>query len=84
VTDDHLVNVSLWIITAFVILFIYALMRLKALERRRWNRGKCPSCRKPWVKFSHDKDQGRGYCCESCQRFIWISFSGIEKPRKKR
>lgn len=80
-SDEMFVKVSMWIIGAFVLVFIFALMRLKAEERKLWNRGRCFVCRSPWVKFSHCKDSGRGYYCEKCQRHIWISFSGIEKQK---
>jgi DNA-directed RNA polymerase subunit RPC12/RpoP len=62
----------------FCIMLWLCLRSFKRSEKKKWNRGRCP-CGQKWEKFSHSDDIGRGYTCSRCQRFIWLTFTGIDK-----
>jgi hypothetical protein len=66
---------------AFLFMCLWAFKSLKELkkrEKRLWNKGKC-RCGRAWECFSLSTDSGRGYSCQACEKFIWITFRGIDE-----
>lgn len=49
------------------------------LERKDWNKGRCPECGKEWGYFATDSQGGRGCACKECERVIWISYPWIDR-----
>ena len=53
------------------------------LERKDWNKGKCPECGRDWTYFDSDSQGGRGYWCLDCKRAIWISYPLIDRKKER-
>jgi len=43
-------------------------------EKREWNNGICPHCGGKWKCFDMDSQGGRGYNCNLCNKYTWISY----------
>lgn len=48
-------------------------------ERVEFNNGICPKCGKPLKFFDMDSQGGRGYCCNDCRYYTWVSYNCIDK-----
>jgi len=64
---------------AFFVLMISLTIIGNIMERKLWNKGKCPDCNKKWRYFDTDSQGGKGYTCDKCDRTIWISWPFIDK-----
>ena len=53
--------------------FIIGILIARHNEKRQWNNGYC-ACGSPWRHFDNDSQGGRGYCCDKCHSYIWISY----------
>ena len=47
-------------------------------EVQNFNLGKCPRCRVKWRHFDNDSQGGRGYVCDKCDRYTWVSWPGVD------
>lgn len=65
-------------ILGFILMLLIVGLLGAGLERRRWNKGRCPKCDGTWNLFDMDSQGGRGYKC-SCGEYIWISWPGVDK-----
>jgi hypothetical protein len=45
----------------------------RSREKKDWNNGYC-SCGHKWRYFDSDSQGGRGYCCDNCNNYIWVSY----------
>jgi endogenous inhibitor of DNA gyrase (YacG/DUF329 family) len=48
-------------------------------EYKEYNNGICPKCGKPLKWFDTDSHGGRGYCCNECRYYVWVSYDWIDK-----
>lgn len=48
-------------------------------EYKDFNNGVCPKCGKQLKFFDNDSHGGRGYCCDNCQYFTWVSYNWIDR-----
>ncbi len=59
-------DILIWTFTGGVLSFITigpVLVRHK--EKKKWNKGICPICGKPWMHYDTDSHSGRMYRCEN-------------------
>ena len=47
-------------------------------EKREWNGGICAISGKPWEKFDHDSQGGRGYK-DNQGNYVWVSYK-VDSP----
>ncbi len=59
--------------------FPYAIYR----EYKKFNKGICPKCGKRFRLFDRDSQGGRGYCCDDCGDYIWVSYDCVDKNYRK-
>lgn len=52
------------------------------VERKKFNNGVCPKCGKQLKHFDTDSQGGRGYCCNDCHYFTWVSYDCVDKNFK--
>ena len=50
-------------------------------EKKEYNNGICPKCGGRLIYFDSDSQGGRGYNCDKCNNFVWVSYN-VDKPRK--
>ncbi len=60
------------ILVALVLMTACALIA-RFLEKKDWNNGYC-TCGESWHYFDTDSQGGRGYKCNKCHKYIWISY----------
>lgn len=51
-------------------------------EKKEYNNGICPKCGRNLRYFDSDSQGGRGYNCDKCNNFVWVSYN-VDKPRKE-
>lgn len=51
-------------------------------EKRLFNGGKCEYCHRRLELFDHDSQGGRGYVCEHCNNYLWISYNCVDKKHR--
>ena len=44
-------------------------------EIKRYNNGVCAHCGAKLRHFDNDSQGGRGYVCDSCKDYIWVSWN---------
>jgi tRNA(Ile2) C34 agmatinyltransferase TiaS len=49
------------------------------LEKKGFNKGKCPECGGNLKQFDVDSHGGRGYCCHKCNYHTWVSYNCVDK-----
>ena len=52
-------------------------------EKHNFNNGYCPRCGGKLKYFDTDSQGGRGYCCDKCKYFTWVSYYFVDKIYKK-
>lgn len=69
------------IYVSFIILILLILGVLWCIntEYKDFNNGVCPKCGKQLKCFDIDSHGGRGYCCDNCQYFTWVSYNFIDR-----
>lgn len=65
-----------------VILVISGISAAMYLEYRGFNKGTCPKCGRPLRWFDTDSQGGRGYCCNKCKYYTWVSYNSVDKNYK--
>lgn len=75
---------TLIVCIAIIILVISGILIGMYLEYKDFNNGICPKCGKPLIWFDTDSQGGRGYCCNKCRYFVWVSYSCIDKKYKNK
>lgn len=51
-------------------------------KHKEFNNGVCPKCGKQLKHFDTDSQGGRGYCCNDCHYFTWVSYDCVDKNFK--
>jgi hypothetical protein len=51
------------------------------LEKKGFNNGICPYCKRKLVHFDTDSQGGRGYTCKNtnCGYYTWVSYKCVDK-----
>ena len=51
------------------------------LEKKSFNNGTCPYCKRKLVHFDTDSQGGRGYTCKNtnCGYYTWVSYNCVDK-----
>lgn len=70
----------IWIL--IVILIICSIGYSIHRERVGFNNGICPKCGKPLKSFDIYLQRGRGYYCNDCHYYTWVSYNCIDKKYK--
>ena len=66
----------------FILLLIGGMQYGIYIEKKGFNKGVCPKCGK--IKyFDMNSQGGRGYCCNSCKYYTWVSYKCVDKDYKK-
>ena len=59
-------DILIWSFTSSVLLFItVGPILVRRQEKRNWNKGICPVCGKPWMRYDTDSHGSRMYRCEN-------------------
>ena len=65
------------------ILGVFGLLTAFAIhsEKKAFNNGICPDCKRKLVCFDTDSHGGRGYTCKnrSCGYYTWVSYKCVDK-----
>lgn len=74
----------LLLIALFVAVFIVIRInqKLRRLQKRKWNNGRC-RCGAPWTEFSNNQGIGKGFYCNRCDDYLWITFGGIQHESQR-
>lgn len=75
-------DIILLICIIIIIAFIYGILYGIKVERKGFNNGVCPKCGKQLKRFDTDSQGGRGYCCNDCRYFTWVSYNCVDKNFK--
>lgn len=67
-----------------VVLAISGVLIGMYFEYKDFNNGICPKCGKQLKYFDTDSQGGRGYCCNECRYFTWVSYHWIDKKYKNK
>ena len=67
---DYRAWTGVFVLTLIILGIFYAVHS----EKKAWNGGFCPACRRKWRYFDTDSQGGRGYKCDTCLRVVWISW----------
>ena len=51
------------------------------LEKKGFNNGVCPYCKRKLELFDYDSQGGRGYTCKNpkCGYYTWVSYKCVDK-----
>jgi tRNA(Ile2) C34 agmatinyltransferase TiaS len=49
------------------------------LEKKSYNKGFCPICSYRLKLFGRDSHGGRGYRCDNCNYYTWVSYHSVDK-----
>ena len=72
------------ICTILTVLIICGILYGIHIEKIEFNNGICPKCGKKLKWFDTDSQGGRGYCCNDCRYFTWVSYNCVDKGYKER
>lgn len=67
--------ISLILLLILLIAVPFGIIYARQSEKKDWNKGYCPKCGAKWRYFDIDSQGGRGYCCDKCRKYIWISYN---------
>lgn len=76
--DGEGVKMDNLLLILLILCFVPAVVGV-LLERKDWNKGRCPECGKEWVCSGTDLAGDRRYYCKECERSIWISYPWIDR-----
>ena len=62
---DVLDIVAIVFCIAVVVFLVFGMIYGRYSEKKDWNKGICPQCGKPWIRFDTDSQGGRMYRCEN-------------------
>ena len=72
-------KILLWIfLCAIVALTFVAWIGIKS-ETKAFNKGVCKKCGRKLKYFDVDTQGGRGYKCEACDYYTWVSYLCVDK-----
>lgn len=66
-------NAVTWIFTAWAVLIVGLGVTAFYLERKWWNKGRCPQCGGKWQDFDTDSSGSTGYHCGR-DHHVWLSW----------
>lgn len=69
-------------ILVLIIILILGITCTIYVERKNFNNGMCPKCGKQLRFFDIDSQGGRGYCCNDCNYYTWVSYDCVDKNYK--
>ena len=65
-----------------LVLIAFGMIIARNSEKKEYNDGICTKCGNKLRLFDEDSQGGRGYHCDKCGRFVWVSYN-VDKPRKE-
>jgi hypothetical protein len=70
-----------WLVVILSTVFVLSLLVWygASSERRAFNGGVCPTCKKPLRWFDTDSQGGRGYSCRDCDYTCWVSYPWVDR-----
>lgn len=74
--------VEIILLILFIVFVICGISFAIYSEKKDFNNGKCPKCGKQLKLFDMDSQGGRGYCCNDCRYYAWISYDCVDKNFK--
>lgn len=75
-----IIGISICLLILLVIIVGMAVTRNH--EKKEYNNGICTKCGGNLRYFDSDSQGGRGYNCDKCNNFVWVSYN-VDKPRKE-
>lgn len=63
------------IVPVSILCILYVIYR----ENKKFNKGICPKCGKRFRLFDISSQGCRGYVCDGCIHYIWISYDYVDK-----
>ena len=74
--------VEILIIAGIIAVVILGTVYAIHVEKKEYNKGVCPHCGKPLEFFTIDSSGARGYMCDDCRYYAWISYDVVDKDYK--
>lgn len=67
-------DILIYILIYFVVFWLVGIPLCILSDKKSYNNGICSHCGKELRYFDTDSQGARGYCCDGCNNFIWISW----------
>lgn len=67
------------LILIFVCLWILLVIAGIIIEKQDYNKGVCKFCGTKLRRFDTDSQGGRGYVCDKCDYYTWVSYHIIDR-----
>lgn len=74
---------KLALIIVIVCLFFCWVVYSIISDYKTFNKGICPKCGKRFRLFDIDSHGSRGYVCDDCAHYIWVSYYFVDKNYRK-
>ena len=81
-TTRKIIFISIIILIGIIFALIMFLIGFKS-EKKDFNNGICPNCKRKLNHFTNDSQGGRGYICDNCKYCTWVSYPRIDKNFNK-
>lgn len=72
-----------WLIVFGIVCFIGSMISDRRKEKKQWNKGICPYCRKKWILYNVNSNGSRMYRCEKWH-YCSIKYNADKKKSVKK
>lgn len=63
------------VLAILVLALVVGIIWARGKEKKDYNRGYCPRCGEHMELFDYDSHGSRGYKCNRCHYYCWISYN---------
>lgn len=70
------------VVSILLSIVIVGVLIVRTHEKRMYNNGICRECGYPLRHFDTDSQGGRGYICDACKYYCWVSYN-VDKNYKE-
>lgn len=74
--------IGILICLVILLVMVVGMIVTRNHEKKEYNDGICPKCGGKFKLFDYDSQGGRGYHCDKCGIFVWVSYN-VDKSRKE-
>lgn len=74
--------IGILICLVILLVIVVGMIVTRNYEKKEYNNGICPKCGGNLRYFDSDSQGSRGYNCDKCNNFVWVSYN-VDKPRKE-
>ena len=72
---------SIIFLVAILIIMIVGMILARHWEKKDYNNGICTQCGGHLEHFDDDSQGGRGYRCDKCGRYVWVTYN-VDKEKR--